>query len=54
MKQTLTPIVHISKELHNKLRLFIVHQSIKGVTTSMSKEAEKAILKHLKHIPGKL
>lgn len=47
MKQPLLQIIHISKDVHSKLKLFVAQQAIKNIKTNLSQETEKAILKHI-------
>lgn len=47
-KKDLSKIIHLDKEVHNKLKMFVTEKQIGGVRTSLATEAEKAILNHLK------
>ncbi|MDZ7763238.1 MAG: hypothetical protein U5K00_02265 [Melioribacteraceae bacterium] len=47
-KKDFSKIIHLDKQVHNKLKMFVTEKQIDGVKTSLSTEAEKAILNHLK------
>ena len=47
-KKDLSKIIHVDKQIHNKLKMFVTEKQINGERTSLSLETEKAILQHLK------
>ncbi|KUG25889.1 hypothetical protein ASZ90_004276 [hydrocarbon metagenome] len=52
MKKTsrdLSRIIHISRDVHNKLKRFVTDKQIKGESSSLAKETEIAILNHIKN-----
>jgi hypothetical protein len=45
----LSRIIHISREVHNKLKRFVTDKQINGESTSLALEAEIAIIHHIKN-----
>jgi hypothetical protein len=42
-----TKIIHVDPVIHGQLKKFVLNLQLKGVKTSVSKEADTAISKHI-------
>lgn len=47
-KKDFTKIVHISRDTHSKLKRYVVDKQLSGSDTTLSRETEIAIVKHVK------